>query len=247
MKKNGYNSNDEEFQHVIKLLKELPREKAPKNFEYNLHIKIENKNFTLKTEKPSLIPSWKILIPAAGTVTAALLLFTITFTDEENLENPFQITPQPRVEISNNLGSTFGTSSSNKENEIITENDVVINETRRSNRSSAREGKVVVSKEKVSKPSIKPDFPFNAESSTDLDEVLNIDKKSSSVGSSASLAGKSESKSFFNGFFIREEVDREYVDKLKARMDSIKKAHRNKELKNKNRELKNRNKEFKTK
>ena len=55
MKNNLYNSSDEEFQHVIKLLKELPKETAPSNFEYNLSVRIKNKNFDLKTsEKSSL-------------------------------------------------------------------------------------------------------------------------------------------------------------------------------------------------
>jgi len=45
MKKDLYNSTNKEFNHVIKLLKELPKEQAPDNFEYNLLTKIKNKNF----------------------------------------------------------------------------------------------------------------------------------------------------------------------------------------------------------
>ena len=87
----------------------------------------------------------------------------------------------------------------------------------------------------VAEPNAKPDFPFNEKSSTDLDDARNQRSKAT-VGNNASLAGRSNSKSFFNGFYIREEVDKEYVDKLRARMDSLKKAERIKRKINKNAE-----------
>ncbi|MDX1699455.1 MAG: hypothetical protein R3250_02495 [Melioribacteraceae bacterium] len=232
MKKNLYNSNDEDHQHVINLLKELPREKAPDNFEYNLKVKIENKNFDLNTEKSNKFPVWKVLIPATGTAAAAILIFMISFGEPENLENPFQIEPQPRA-VTNNTGfEKISEGVNEKKTGIVSDNDVLITteaeDVYRSESRQADRTDVL-----ISEPNVKPDFPFNNESSTNLDELRNQRSKST-IGSSASLAGRSNSRSFFNGFYIREEVDKEYVDKLKARIDSLKKAERikKKEIKN---------------
>ena len=51
MEQKLYNSNDEQYKHVVNLLRELPKVKAENNFEYNLKVRIENKNFELKTEQ----------------------------------------------------------------------------------------------------------------------------------------------------------------------------------------------------
>ena len=77
MNKKLYNSNDEEHQHVIKLLRELPKEKAPDNFEYNLFTKIENKNFGLNTKEPKFTLPLKFLIPATGVMLSAVFLFFV--------------------------------------------------------------------------------------------------------------------------------------------------------------------------
>ena len=75
MKKNLYNSKDEEYQHVISLLQNLPQVKASENFEYNLRVKIENNNFDLKTEKNhASIGWWKFTVPAMATTAAVILM-----------------------------------------------------------------------------------------------------------------------------------------------------------------------------
>ncbi|MCB9248979.1 MAG: hypothetical protein H6613_10775 [Ignavibacteriales bacterium] len=51
MKKNLYNSNDEKYKRVINLLNDLPKVKTDANFEYNLKVRIENKNFNIREEK----------------------------------------------------------------------------------------------------------------------------------------------------------------------------------------------------
>ena len=232
MKKNLYNSNDEDHQHIINLLKELPREKAPDNFEYNLRVKIENKNFGLNTEKKGLFPSWKIFVPATGTAIAAILIFLVTFNDQENLENPFQVEPQPRSVTKNVENEKLSENLKEGKKGLVSDNDVLIT-TELEEVYSAEPRRVDQSDVLAAEPNTKPDFPFNDESSTNLDEMRNQRSKST-VGNNASLAGRSNYRSFFNGFYIREEVDKEYVDKLKARMDSLKKAERikKKEIKN---------------
>ena len=68
----------------------------------------------------------------------------------------------------------------------------------------------------------KLNFPFDESKSTDLDAVLSQDKNNTKIDRRASLTGQNNKNTFFNGFFIREEVDKEYVEALKARMDSLK-------------------------
>ncbi|MEE9432220.1 MAG: hypothetical protein V3V16_14315, partial [Melioribacteraceae bacterium] len=46
----------------------------------------------------------------------------------------------------------------------------------------------------------------------------NIDRR-------ASLANAGSSNARFDGFFLREEVDKEYVEAMKARMDSLKRNY----------------------
>ena len=96
MNKNLYNNNDEEYQHVIKLLKELPKEKAPDNFEYNLKVKIDNKSFDLNTKESWSFPRWNIFVPAAGAVVASVIVFFTVFSNSDSIENPFQVQPKLR-------------------------------------------------------------------------------------------------------------------------------------------------------
>ena len=116
----------------------------------------------------------------------------------------------------------------NKDNNLITENDVLINENNAKKSKNLNEINIVERRsELVAEPSEKLDYPFSEESSTNLDEVIGQNTKSSNITRRSSLAGRSSSpESFFNGFFIREEVDKAYVERLKARMDSLKNAQR---------------------
>ena len=216
MKNNLYNSNDDEHQHVIKLLKELPQEKAPDNFEYNLSVKIKNKNFNLNNKESKFLFPWKVLLPASGAVLTSLLLFFIVFSENESLENPFQFEPKLRTELSSNL-----LKSSNKvldEKNTISDNDVIIQKKKLKNVVPQSSPKV---KERLAETELqKPDFPFN--NSTNLDDAVG-ELKRSDISSRASLAGRSN----FNGFYIRNEVDKKYVEALKARIDSLKNEYRN--------------------
>ena len=122
MKKNGYNFNDDQFEHVANLLKDLPKIKAPNNFEYNLKIKIENKNFDLNTSEQKAFSIWKVFIPATGLIVASVFSFFFFSNSAENFENPFQIQPKLRTEIGSNILSAADFSKNLK----INENDVVV-------------------------------------------------------------------------------------------------------------------------
>jgi len=225
MSKDLYNYNEDKYKHVVKLLKELPKEHAPDNFEYNLSVKIKNRNFDLNTpDKVQFLP-WKIFAPAAGVIAASLLLFLTVFNNSGSIENPFQIQPKLRTEVGNvsnssNIAGFFG-----KEKKV-SETDVVIINPEESESAPKTDEVVQSDEELVADSEIEQQtFPFENYQSTNLDEVLNKREKSTSIDRRAALAGRNNS-AYFNGFFIREEVDKKYVEVYKARMDSIKKVMR---------------------
>ena len=67
-------------------------------------------------------------------------------------------------------------------------------------------------------------FPFDHANATNLDEELSKNGNSRIIGGNASLVGGAKPRSSFQGFYIREEVDKEYVEALKARNDSLRKV-----------------------
>ena len=206
----------------------MPQVKAPENFEYNLRVKIENKNFDLNTGEVKTVSKWwKFAIPATATTAAAIFIFTLSINEPESLENPFQIAPQPLNELRGAMTESGNSQGKIVNNSVLLENDVVLDQME----SREREPKLSIKKAENSqiiaeKESAKPDFPFDNSKSTDLDKVMTQNQNRSSVGGTASLAGRNQ-RNFFNGFFIGEEVNKEYVDSLKARNDSLMKVIKN--------------------
>jgi hypothetical protein len=221
MSKNRYNFNDNEFQHVKKLLRELPKEKAADNFEYNLMVKIKNGNFEeLKYEKRNF-SLWKILVPVTGIVTAVFLFFFLFNVSEENSENLFQTIPQLRTEISGNLNIPVSVTKKVFGKRRITSQDVVLIEPKETDIPT----KVITKKKIKSKPSGYQGMaalPFKIDNSTNLDAVVHNNNRNN-ADRRATLAGMNSSNSRFDGFFLGEEIDRKEVEAMKARIDSIKK------------------------
>ncbi|MCB0743139.1 MAG: hypothetical protein KDC67_04485 [Ignavibacteriae bacterium] len=220
MKKNLYNSNDEKYKRVINLLNDLPKVKTDANFEYNLKVRIENKNFNIREEKVGF-SLWKIFIPA-GTVAAAFLVFSLySFNSNENFENPFKMQPQLRSEMMGNFTSTTSKAIKGE----ISNNDVIIKQ------NSADEIVSVLPKAenklRFNSKNNNVEFPFKNYKSTDIDEVLNNNNVLPSQNGRATLVGGNNSSLFFDGFYIREEVDKKYVEAMKARLDSLKREMQN--------------------
>ncbi|MCW8850851.1 MAG: hypothetical protein OQJ81_12795, partial [Melioribacteraceae bacterium] len=132
-----------------------------------------------------------------------------------------------RTELSGNILKSTNKDADNKNS--ISENDVIVQEDKSTfiTQQTPKANKKSVAENEVQKPN----FPFN--NSTDLDEALSKNSPSA-ANSRASLAGNSKFESVFNGFYIRNEVDKEYVEALKARIDSLKREYRNNQLKNNN-------------
>ena len=73
MEKKVQNINGEnQYKDVIKLLKELPKIKAPDNFELNLMTRIHNKNFEVERDKPNQFTVWGFLKPAVVVTSMAV-------------------------------------------------------------------------------------------------------------------------------------------------------------------------------
>lgn len=229
MKKDLYNSTDAEFQHVIKLLKEMPREKAPENFQYNLSVRIKNKNFDPKRPEKSIFNPWKIFVPVTGAILASLLVFFISFDDTDSAENPFQIKPQLRNELSANIIGNSRVENNLSPDAKISETDVVFKERIKSEpitEELVAQNNTTNDVDEIRDNPIPEPFPFNEFNSTNLDQILKEKRNSTNISGRASLTGSNNSA--FNGFFIREEVDKEYVEAMKARMDSLKRELKSK-------------------
>jgi len=219
MKKNNYNVNEEKYQHVIKLLKELPKVKPPDNFEFNLMLKIQNNNFELNKPEKSFLNPWKIFIPATAVVAIFLLVIFLNNT-EDNQDNPFQLIPKMRTELSSNFNNSLTLLNNNNLEKEINNKDVIIN------KSSINENILNKINNKNSSSTGKTEkeinFPFDISTSTNIDEILVSKRSETNIDKRASLAGNNNS-SFFDGFFIREEVDQRYIEEMRARFDSLKK------------------------
>jgi hypothetical protein len=190
-------SFDEEA--VSELLKNLEKEKAPENFEYNLMVRIQNKNFgsAVKDVKSSLL--W-IFVPSASVVAAAVVVLVFLFNGIGN-ETPVN---QPKV-IKNKSAQTYvvlnhaKNSVNNKADGIDmvkilkTKNDVVINK------------------------SVK--IPVDKRKSLPLDKFLS-NGTAPANSNSATLVSEETTPFRFDGFFPYREV-KEKAQKPAAR-DSVK-------------------------
>ena len=88
MEKNKlHNEEEKEFEKIQNLLKDLPKVKAPDNFEFNLLTRIHNKNFDLKTEKKNNL--FRIYAPSFALAASVALVFFL-FSDKDIEESKVQ-------------------------------------------------------------------------------------------------------------------------------------------------------------
>ena len=225
MNKNRYNFNDNEYENIKKLLKELPKEKAADNFEYNLMVRINNGNFERDNYKEQKYSLWKIFIPVTGVVTAVFLYFFIFNFAEENTENIFQTIPQLRTEISGNLNVPISLTKNIFGKHKITKQDVVLIEPKITDKSE-KPIPAQKPKTKIYKHQGMAALPFKINNSTNLDAVVQNNRTAHSrTNRRAKLAGMNNGSAFY-GFFLGQELNRKEVEAMKARIDSIKKYSR---------------------
>ena len=185
-------TTDTEFIELKKLLKEIPKVKAPDNFEFNLMTKIQNGNLEVKHEKKKNF--WRgALTPAiAFAASVFLILFVFNWGDEVG-DNPWNIAPK-----------------------LIQENvaDLTPNESVKSD-ESFKEKKI--NQNSLNKNTIQ--YPLTKNNSYNLDEDIKTPNSRISNTGAATLAGANNAP-LFDGFFIREVEKNKIVDSTKVNKDS---------------------------
>ncbi len=227
MDENFYN-DESKYRELIDLLKGLPKVDTPDNFEFNLMAKINNGNFDLKTQNSGFFFT-RYLLPATGVAVTFLVLFFVFSEPSPEDINPFLKEPP----VLNNLSAT---ASSPK---IV--NDVIISQksasaylaNNKKNSRAVAESKTV-NKKKAVRVVVKPndviteevvELPFDPNKSVSIDEKI-AEKSVSSTNLRSKLVGGTSGGFGFDGFYIREKLDRKYLEAWRAKLDSIKRARR---------------------
>jgi len=199
-------TEENEFGELKKLLHDLPKVKAPDNFEFNLMTRIENENFQMNSgKKKKGFFSWALTPAIAFAVTVFFILFT--FTGNEDLDdNPWQ-TPPKLIEQTTNVsaGKTLVATDVSKKGK---ESNKIVRIKSVNNGSYAT-------------ASVPKQLPFDKSSSVDLDDYLGNNSATSNNGA-AQLASSTSRLvvSPFDGFFLREVVKAREQDSLKNKTDS---------------------------
>jgi hypothetical protein len=224
MGSNFYNKDEEKFKKIIGLLKELPRENAPDNFEYNLMLKIKNGNFEVEDGRRIKL-SW-VLTPVSAFAVTAVLLFFFFNPQNTEFENPLMTEPQLRAEA-----ATGGVDTANIKEYFVHESPSysigensageVAGDNMEVNQPAYRvvlQPNDVVVKERIN-------YPFNQSNNLNLDNFIENGNTRTTVPSRSMLVGGAppQQNFDFDGFRLREEVDQKILEMYRARLDSIKK------------------------
>jgi hypothetical protein len=96
MEKKVQNINGEDqYKDVINLLKELPKIKAPDNFELSVMTRIHNQNFDIERDKSNEFTVWGFLKPAAVVTLTAVIVFFVIDLSTIDVQNPLLTKPEP--------------------------------------------------------------------------------------------------------------------------------------------------------
>ena len=203
-------TNDNEFIELKKLLKEIPKVKAPDNFEFNLMTRIQNKNFEVKSEKKKSIFSWA-LTPAITFATTVLILVFVFAESEDIEENPWQTPPQL---IENQISETES---------ILKQDDKVESDSYSSAKNVANNTNTQSnsSEKLITKQARERNIKFNNLDSYSLDEDISVKSTQKRNLGATHLANSSNGNlSSFDGFFLREIKKDEKQDSLKSKNES---------------------------
>jgi len=202
-------TDDNEFVELKKLLKEIPKVKAPDNFEFNLMTRIQNKNFEVKTEKKKSIFSWA-LTPAITFATTVLILVFVFAESEDIEENPWQTPPQL---IENQISETEAILQQDEkvERDSYSSAENIANNSNTSSNSSEK---------LIKKQAGRRNIQFNNLDSYSLDDDINAKSSQKRNFGATHLANASnENLSSFDGFFLREVKKEAPKDSSKTKMD----------------------------
>jgi len=196
-------TDDNEFNELKDLLKELPKVKVPDNFEFNLMTKIQNKSFEVKSEKKKNWLTWS-LTPAIAFAMSVFLIFFVFTGAEESGDNPWNTLPRLMEESVSEV-ETPNVDKEQLANEVVKKE--IIKTSNPQNLATSN--------------SVKKNYPFKKKSSINFDEYLQSDANTSSEAG-PQLAGSQNSKaSPFDGFFLRQRRDAQKRDSIKKDKDSL--------------------------
>jgi len=196
-----YNNSETEQSKLVKDLKELPKIKAPDNFEFNLMTKIENRNFGKQKEERLQFNLLKFLAPSAVVIAAIILFFVFLPTTNQN-NNPIQ-TPDSKMIVDNS-------SSLTKE---IADKKVSPSTQSNSNVAAIQQNSKQVGQSPINNPrAIRVDDYIANENANQKDmERGNVVKSGNEPAQ-------------YDGFFITEKPDKKTLEKILTQFDSVKKA-----------------------
>lgn len=209
---NIYNDEEKQFSKLIKDLKELPKVDAPDNFEFQLMTRIQNNNFErnpLQREKFNLI---KFFAPSAVVVTVIILFFVFLPKDEQ-VEDPLMSAPQQIVSQSTSESDVINSKVENKSGSLAS--------IPKTNTPSQALNADVNPNDAVIKPNSK--YPIFNSRSVAVDEYISGENKRRNTFQGNVVKG-GEDVPEFDGFFIREEADKNTIERYRAMIDSVKKA-----------------------
>ena len=199
MGKNVYSDNDKIYSELISDLKNLPKVKAPDNFEYNLMIKIQNEDFSEKKERsPSRLLYW-ILTPSSA-LAAAVLLFVFIVNPVNSLdENLLEANPQ----ILSSINTESVLEHEDGYRTVVKQNDAI-------------------DRERI-------EYHFDKSRSVAVDNFIgSAPMKSSASGNYYNVGGTQSRRVSFGGFeYIGNLKQKDLID-LKAKRDSLINATRQK-------------------
>lgn len=224
MEAKNYNSfnDDSRFQEVTKILNELPKVKADDNFEFNLLTKIKNGSYDAKKYKENSLGWAWIYAPATALVFSAVLIFFVVNPGIEEFDNPLMSNPPLRAEVVVNTPDTMLANSELAAKTFSNQNTEKKEAQSAKPFSSQTDPYLVVFQPNDVIVKEKMEYPFSKQKGIDLD---NYRGKNGLQGQGASrLAGYGDNYFEFDGFFVRERVDKNLILKEKARLDSLKRA-----------------------
>ncbi len=225
MDKNFYDSKDKKYKKVIDLLNSLPKVKPPDNFEYNLKVRIENKNFDIndipektKNKYPALIPGFAFIL----TIFALVYFFTDRTIE---VENPFTSLPDVRSKITAFKADTFTVSNKSGDlNDISppSESRISSNKGEPESDDNPETYRVILHPNDVVQNERVP-YPFDTTKTVNVDSFIGKMKTRNNNNSIARLVG-SHPEFDFNGFYTKN-TNKKEVGQLKAKIDSVKRQN----------------------
>lgn len=196
-----YNDSETEQSKLVKDLKELPKIKAPDNFEFNLMTKIENRNFGKQKEERLQFNLFKFLAPSAIVIAAIILFFVFLPTTNQN-NNPIQ-TPDSKMIVDN---------SSSLTKEIA---DKKISPSTQSNSNVAA---IQQNSKQVGQS------PINSPRAIRVDDYIANENANQKDMEHGNVVKSGNEPAQYDGFFVTEKPDKKTLEKIRAQFDSVKKA-----------------------